>query len=311
MRCNQVSINIERFGKYVPESYPGDIQRIHVYCDDFESVYAALSKAYALAVNELNEYETIGARADVYTNEFSRTDYKEMKGTIPVERRRYEEDVNWEYRDSRLAYCRDYIWVYEHAGELLEVIKECGDSEDLAPALKERFGLDDVQIRKLSKIRLDMLTKEQYESVKNEIQEINARKTKEEEKAESTNENELQQKLRMRERMRVKLDRNLRETTKLMAYMTAAEHFEEIFKAMAEAESYAEFRKTMRERFGFKDEQIMNSIWTVRRSIIICCLPLLPRLISCFRNSAATDIPMRVFRRSFWEKSPRWMGIKI
>ena len=47
MRCNQVSIFIERFGKYVPKDYPADVQRINVYCDDFNSIYAALSKAYA------------------------------------------------------------------------------------------------------------------------------------------------------------------------------------------------------------------------------------------------------------------------
>lgn len=45
MRCNQVSISIERFGEFVPKNYPADVQRIHVYCDDFNSIYAALSKA--------------------------------------------------------------------------------------------------------------------------------------------------------------------------------------------------------------------------------------------------------------------------
>ena len=71
MRCNQVSIFVERFGKYVPKDYPADVQRVHVYCDDGASVYAALLKAYACVINELNEYEHIGARCDVSTNEFS------------------------------------------------------------------------------------------------------------------------------------------------------------------------------------------------------------------------------------------------
>ena len=39
MRRNQVSIFIERFGKYVPKSYPADVQRISVYCDDGTSIY--------------------------------------------------------------------------------------------------------------------------------------------------------------------------------------------------------------------------------------------------------------------------------
>lgn len=42
MRCNQVSILIERFGEYVPKNYPNDIQRISVYCDDSTSINAAL-----------------------------------------------------------------------------------------------------------------------------------------------------------------------------------------------------------------------------------------------------------------------------
>ena len=62
MRCNQVSIFIERFGEYVPKDYPADVQRIHVYCDDFKSIYAALSKAYAMVINELAQYENIGVR---------------------------------------------------------------------------------------------------------------------------------------------------------------------------------------------------------------------------------------------------------
>ena len=53
MRCNQVTIKIERFGKYVPKSYPDDVQRIGVYCDDYHSIYKALFKACFLAIKEL------------------------------------------------------------------------------------------------------------------------------------------------------------------------------------------------------------------------------------------------------------------
>ena len=88
MRSNQVTIRIERFGKYVPKGYPADVQRIEVYCDDFNSIYAALSKAYALAINELAEYENIGVRTDVYTNEFSREDYHEMRGALSKTKRK-------------------------------------------------------------------------------------------------------------------------------------------------------------------------------------------------------------------------------
>ena len=162
MRCNQVSINIERFGKYVPENYPADVQRIHVYCDDFQSIYAALSKAYALAINELAEYEQIGVRTDVYTNEFSREDYRKMHGALLETKRKYEDDVNLQYRDTDLQLCEDRIWVYEHAEQILEVLKECEDNDSAKAALKERFQLSDYQIRKLFQMRFDMLTKQEY-----------------------------------------------------------------------------------------------------------------------------------------------------
>ena len=135
------------------------MQRIHVYCDDSLNIYAALSKAYALAINELAEYEQIGARTDVYTNEFSREDYREMHGALLETKRKYEEDVNFQYRDTDIQLCEDRIWVYEHAEQILEVLKECEDSDSVKAALKDKFQLSDYQIRKLSQTRLDMMTK--------------------------------------------------------------------------------------------------------------------------------------------------------
>lgn len=243
MRCNQVSISIERFGKYVPEDYPADVQRIHVYCDDFSSVYAALSKAYAMAVNELNEYEQIGVRTDLYTNEFSHMDYREMHGTIPIRRRKYEDDVDWQYYDTSLELYKDYIWVYEHGEELFEVIKKCREREDIALALKERFGLNDIQIRKLSQIRMDMLTKERYESAKEEIEKME-KEIKTHDRAEG---------------WALYLRRNIckmkREIEKLEAYFVAADHYGEICKIMMEAEKPGDFMDLMKERFGFSDGQ--------------------------------------------------------
>lgn len=171
MRSNQVSIQIERFGEYVPKGYPGDVQRISVYVDDFSSIYAALSKAYAMAVNELAEYENIGARADVYTNEFSGSDYKVMYGTIPKMKRSYDEDINLEYSDTHYELCKDYIWVYEHSTEIIDTIKSVSNSQDINDVLKDKYNLSDYQIRKLSQIRMDMLTAEQYEKCKKIIDE--------------------------------------------------------------------------------------------------------------------------------------------
>lgn len=170
MRCNQVSIKIERFGKYVPKDYPADVQRISVYSDDFHSIYAALSKAYALAINELEEYEQIGVRTDVYTNEFSREDYREMHGALPKIKRKYEDDVNLQYRDTDFQLCEDRIWVYEHTEQILEVLKECEDNDSIKAVLKDKFQLSDYQIRKLSQMRLDMMTKQEYTEAKKQLE---------------------------------------------------------------------------------------------------------------------------------------------
>ncbi len=172
MRCNQVTIKIERFGKHVPKNYPAAIQRIQVYCDDYNSIYAALSKAYALAINELAEYENIGVRTDVFTNEFSRENCSEMHGSLIDTKRKYEEDVNLEYRNSAIKLCEERIWIYEHATEILDVLRECTEKDMVAIKMKERFGLEDYQIRKLSQMRFDMLTKEEYLETKEKIKKM-------------------------------------------------------------------------------------------------------------------------------------------
>ncbi len=250
MRCNQVSISIERFGKYVPKDYPADVQRISVYCDDGQSVYAALSKAYAMAVNELNEYENIGARANVFTNEFSYVDYRKMNGTIPKSRRSYDEDFDLEYWDSILPLLKDYAWVYEHSGEIMEVIKSSG-KEDVVPALRERFALDEVQVRKLMQIRMDMLDRDNYEKVCREIEHLegereNRGKTPEEARANRDGHEDIYRRNKIRE-CRQEID-------VIKAYFTAADHYEDIIRVLREAEDdgYMEY---MKNTYGFSPEQ--------------------------------------------------------
>ena len=238
MRCNQVSINIERFGKYVPKNYPADVQRIHVYCDDFNSVYAALSKAYAMTINELAQYESIGVRTDVYTNEFSRVDYREMHGTIPDFKPRFEDDVNLEYGNTRMQLCSDLIWVYEHSGEIIDTIKGCKNGEDMKSALKEKFGLDDYQVRKLSQIRFEMLTEEEYQASKNEIEQIKASR----EESDS---------LYIENRKR-KVNQEIR---RLEAYFVVADHYEEILKLVSEVEDARGFEHIMKEKFDFSPDE--------------------------------------------------------
>ena len=162
MRCNQVSIFIERFGEYVPKDYPSDVQRISVYCDDSKSIYAALAKANAMAVNELNEYEQIGVSSYASTNEYSRADYREMHGVEPKDRSNYDDDLElaFTYKTSDLR--KDRIWIYENLDEILKIIRTSENKRDIKLQLKEKFGLSDFQIRKLLSVRLDMLSKDDY-----------------------------------------------------------------------------------------------------------------------------------------------------
>ena len=242
MRCNQVSICIERFGEYVPKEYPADVQRIHVYCDDYSSIYAALSKAISLAINELSEYESIGVRTDVSTNEFSYIDYKEAHGVLPKERRPYDIDLDLEYTGSRLRLLRDYIWVYEHSDEILAAIKECNDRKEIAPVLKERFDLDDRQIRKLSQIRLDMLDKGRYEEVKGEIREMEERIDKRREgPVDFDSVSHYYSKIR-----------ELREEISMIdAHFKAAENYTDILSIVLSAGDNGSYYETMKERYGF------------------------------------------------------------
>lgn len=237
MRCNQVSIEIERFGKHVPKGYPADVQRIHVYCDDFNSIYAALSKAYAMAINELAEYETIGARTDVYTNEFSKVDYRQMHGAIPMCRNAYEDDVNLQYYDTNLLLCEDYIWVYENMANILEVLRECDDKEQISIRLKDRFGLDDYRVKKLSQIRLDMLTHQDYLNAKEKI---------------STKKEVLSNKESQERYYQIKLNEVQKKIEELEVYFELVKHSEEILGLLTEKENTQDLEEELCEKFNLK-----------------------------------------------------------
>ncbi|MEE1101981.1 MAG: hypothetical protein U0K86_10940 [Agathobacter sp.] len=248
MRCNQVSIFIERFGDYVPKNYPGDVQRISVYVDDFTSIYAALSKAYALAINELSEYEQIGARADVSTNEYAKSDYKEMHGTIPKEKRSYDNDINLQYVDTHYELCKDYTWIFEHSTEVVDLIKSSQNHEEMIIELKEKYGLSDYQIKKLSQIRLDMLTMEKYKECKEKIKEIDDRR-------ENNFDTNLYNKDSYKKYSRKQLEKCKLRQQELEAYFIAVDNLAEIIKIMEENAEFHEFAKVMESRFGFSWNQ--------------------------------------------------------
>lgn len=249
MRCNQVTIFIERFGKYVPKNYPGDIQRISVYADDFQSVYAALSKAYALAVDELGEYETIGVSAEVTTNEYSKFNNREMRAKPPKGRIKYEDDVkvDWHYLESREELCRDYIWAYEHSAEIIETIKSSTDTRDTVVSLKEKFGLSDYQVRKLLQFRFDMLMEQEYEKNREEISRI------EEKRDEVSNlPREYESRDRFVRRRIFKLNCQIEETS---AFLLAAEHYPEIIQIMENSADFPDFAGKMEAKYGFSWNQ--------------------------------------------------------
>lgn len=245
MRCNQVRIYVERFGKYVPENYPADVQKIEVYVDDSDSIYAALGKAQALVINELAEYEQIGVRANVSTNEFSAADYKTMHGSIPKRKMDYETDSNLEYADSVHELCRDYVWMYEHSDELLELIKESKNNRDMIIRLKDKYDLTDFQIRKLSQIRLDMLTQEEYERCKGKIAELDER-------------NEMKDKIdiniyqaeRYRRYIKTQRDKISLKIEELELYFKVADNYQEMILLMENNETFDDFAKAINEKYG-------------------------------------------------------------
>lgn len=221
MRKNQITIRIERFGEAVPDSYPKESQRIEVYCDDHNSIYAALSKAYALAINELAEYDSICVRTDVYTNEFSGSK-ADLEAALPKAFNQYELDPKIQYTDTNKKLKKDQQWVWEHMSELLEIIQRCEDKAQLSVALREKYALTDYQIRKIFKTRLDMLTLGDYSD--------NMERLKLEESALDNQEKQAAYR-------KIKSRKLIKEIDTIKAYFEFAEHIEEITSIIANSDS--------------------------------------------------------------------------
>lgn len=241
MRCNQVSICIERFGEYVPKDYPSDVQRISVYCDDSTSIYAALAKANAMAVNELNEYESIGVRSYVSTNEYSRADCREMHGVEPKDRSDYDDDLElaFTYKHSDLR--RDRIWIYENLDEVLKLIRSSENKRNIKIQLKEKFGLSDFQIRKLLSVRLDMLSKEDY------LDDIEEEKEYEAKKNDKLGWNPVE--------MMHYYEKQIRDVSKKIdvyrAYITITENYQDMIEIIAQNPEFTSYANIFRDKYGF------------------------------------------------------------
>lgn len=246
MRCNQVSIFIERFGEYVPKDYPSDVQRISVYCDDSESIYAALAKANAMAVNELNEYELIGARSYASTNEYSRADYREMHGVEPKDRSNYDDDLELAFTFKTSDLRKDRIWIYENLDEILKLICSSENKKDINIQLKEKFGLSDFQIRKLLSVRLDMLSKDEY------LDDIAAEREYEAKMNDKTGWNPVQ--------MVRYYKRQIQEASKKIdeyrTYIAIAENYQDMIKIIAQNPEFASCANIFCDKYGFDRGQV-------------------------------------------------------
>lgn len=245
MRCNQVSIFIERFGEYVPKDYPSDVQRISVYCDDSKSIYAALAKANAMAVNELNEYEPIGVRSYASTNEYSRADYKEMQGVEPKDRSNYDDDLELAFTYKAGDLRKDRIWIHENLDEVLKLIRSIENKRDIKIQLKEKFGLSDFQIRKLLSVRLDKLTKADY------LDDIEEEKEYEAKKNGKHGWDPVQ--------MMHFYEKQIREASKKIdeyrAYITITENYQDMIEIIIQNPEFASYANILRDKYGFDRSQ--------------------------------------------------------
>ena len=114
--------------------------------------------------------------------------------------------------------------------------------------LKEKYGLSDYQIKKLSQIRLDMLTTEKYEECKCEMARIeDARKQRADDS--------MGNKIGYKRYVWRKLSEAQLKKEELEAYMIAAENAVEIVKLMEENQNFQQFASVMKARFDFSLNQ--------------------------------------------------------
>lgn len=67
VRNNQVNLTITRFGLAVPKDFPEKEMTVNIYADS-DNLYAALSEAYANAVQVMKKWEVVADSCDVTTN---------------------------------------------------------------------------------------------------------------------------------------------------------------------------------------------------------------------------------------------------
>lgn len=169
MRLNQISISITRFGSQVPKGYPEDRMNVNIYTDS-NNLYAALSKAYAKAINVMEEWERVAVRCDISTN---------AEGTVFAEvlNRRYDENYELEYYDKKIEMNKKLLGYIENSTAILDVIKS-SSKENVRNNLYEKLGYSLEEANNILRINFGMMTAEDIEAIKKEIAELEAYFTK-------------------------------------------------------------------------------------------------------------------------------------
>lgn len=165
MRKNQISLTIKRFGDQVPKGYPKDHMVVHIYTDS-NNLYAALSEAHAKAVNVMEEWERVSVRCDIVTN-------TDESISARVLNRKYDENYQLEYYDNRLEMDKQLLEYIENSTAIIDVIKN-STKENVRENLEKKLGYSQKEIHNILRINFGMMTAEEIENIKMEIEKIEA-----------------------------------------------------------------------------------------------------------------------------------------
>lgn len=160
MRKNQISLNITRFNDQVPKGYPEDRQIINIYADS-NNLFAALSEAYAKAINVVEEWQSVAVRCDITTNADEGIASRMLA-------RRYDENYHLEYVDERLEMDKKLLGYIENSSAIIDVIKS-STRENVRTNLEEKFGYTQKEIQNILRINFAMMTAEDVEKIREEI----------------------------------------------------------------------------------------------------------------------------------------------
>lgn len=163
MRKNQIGLSITRFGDQVPKGYPEERMVVHIYSDS-NNLYAALSEAYAKAINVMEEWERVAVRCDISTN-------ADESISARVLNRRYDENYQLEYYNNKLEMDKQLLGYIENAAAIIDIIKN-STKENVRANLEEKLGYSQKEIHNILRINFGMMTAEDVEDIKMEIAKI-------------------------------------------------------------------------------------------------------------------------------------------